>query len=286
MEWLEAEAARGIGRHGDVERHLAKLVSDVSGFQDAARAHLASLTTSVTEGEHTLDRLSIELHSLPYTSEPLRMKAEDGRECIGYDSGGAGALDTFQDPFHGPKEFMKERLRVYVDMVRDRKPVVDLGCGRGEFLDLLAQSGIEAIGIDADARMVERARENGHRVVLSDAVRYLEAQPDSSLGCVFSAHFIEHLRLDSLLTVLRLSRSKLARGGLFVAETVNPHSIAAMKHFWIDLTHEKPIFPEVAIALCRSAGFPKARIFFPRGKGNLSEDLWEQGEYAVLASVW
>jgi glycosyltransferase involved in cell wall biosynthesis/SAM-dependent methyltransferase len=286
MESLEAEAARGLGRHGSIERYLAKLVNDVSGFQDAARAHLASLTTSVTVGEQALERLSRELHALPYTSEPLRMKDEDGRECIGYDSGQAGPLDTFQDPFHGSMEFMKERLRVYVGMVRDRKPVVDLGCGRGEFLDLLAEAGIEAEGVDADPRMVEHARKNGHRVVLSDAARYLEAQRDGSLGCVFSAHFIEHLPFDSLLSVLRLSRSKLAPGGLFIAETVNPHSIAAMKNFWIDLTHQKPIFPEVAVSLCRSAAFRSARVFFPRGSGVLADDLWAQGEYAVLAAVW
>jgi glycosyltransferase involved in cell wall biosynthesis/2-polyprenyl-3-methyl-5-hydroxy-6-metoxy-1,4-benzoquinol methylase len=287
LESLEAEVARGLGRDADVERHLAKLVTDVSAFQEAAKGHLASLTGSVQASEQTLDRLSRQLHALPYTSEPLRLKAEDGRECIGYDSGGdegAGG-EVFEDLFHGSREFVKERLRVYLALVRDREPVVDIGCGRGEFLDLLAQSGIEAEGVDADPRMVEHARKNGHRVVLSDAARYLEKQPDASLGCIFSAHFIEHLPFESLLSVLRLSRSKLTRGGLFIAETVNPHSIAAMKNFWIDLTHQKPIFPEVAVSLCRSAAFRSARIFFPRGTGVLAEDLWTQGEYAVVATV-
>jgi len=287
---VEEKMGRAFGRHGDIERHLAKLVSDVTEFQDAAKAHLASLTAGVSAGEKTLERLSRELYALPHTAEPMRVRAADGREYIGYD-GNEGSRTTvdvypsFEDSFRGPEAFIKDRLRVYVDMVRDKQPVVDIGCGRGEFLDLLAESGLRGVGVDDNPGMVERCRRRGREVELTDAADYLAGRADGSIGCIFSAHLIEHLPFESLLAILRLSRSKLSRNGLFIAETVNPHSIAAMKSFWVDPTHQKPIFPEVAVTLCRLTAFKSARIFFPRGNGNLEEDLWQQGEYAVVASA-
>ena len=268
IEPIEEEMDRTLERHRAIERHLAKLVSDVSGFQDAARAHLASLTRSVRAGSDGLDRLSRELHALPYTAEPVRVRAEDGMESIGYDltDPSERPLDVylgFEASFRGPEPFIQERLHAYLGMVKGRQPLVDIGCGRGEFLDLLAEAGVPGLGVDANPGMIERCREKGHTVELADAAEYLAAQPDGSIGCIFSAHLIEHLPLDSLLSVLSLSRSKLVPGGLFIAETVNPHSIAAMKHFWVDLSHQKPIFPEVAVTLCRLHGFKSARIFFP-----------------------
>jgi SAM-dependent methyltransferase len=285
---LEENMGRAFGSHGDIERHLVKIVSSVSEFQDAAKAHLASLTASVSAGEKTLERLSRELYALPHTAEPMRIRAADGRECIGYDgnegvSAPADFYPSFEDSFRGTEAFIKERLRVYLDLVRDKPPVVDIGCGRGEFLDLLAESGLRGVGVDVNPGMVERCRRRGHEVELADAADYLAARADGSIGCIFSAHLIEHLPFESLLAILQLSRSKLSSNGLFIAETVNPHSIAAMKNFWVDPTHQKPIFPEVAVTLCRLLAFKSARIFFPRGNGKLEEDLWQQGEYAVVA---
>jgi glycosyltransferase involved in cell wall biosynthesis/SAM-dependent methyltransferase len=285
---LEEKMARALGRHRDVERHLEKLVSDVSRFQDAASAHLASLTKEVQTGQGTLDRLSRELHALPYTAETLRFRTEDGLECIGYDSADESGAEfepgsSFEDSFRGPGAFIRGRLSAYLDMVRHHRPLVDIGCGRGEFLDLLADAGMSGVGVDINPGMVARCRRNGHEVELADAGDFLAAQRDGSIGCIFSAQLIEHLPFESLLALFRLSRSKLSPGGLFIAETVNPHSVSAMKNFWVDLSHQKPIFPEVAVTLCRLQGFASARIFFPQGGGSLEEDLWERGEYAVVA---
>ena len=80
------------------------------------------------------------------------------------------------------------------------------------------------------------------------------ALPDGSLGTIFCAQVIEHLPHDQLRRLLELSLRKLAPGGLFIAETVNPHRISSLKTFWVDLTHQHPIFPEVALAICAIAG--------------------------------
>jgi O-antigen chain-terminating methyltransferase len=131
--------------------------------------------------------------------------------------------------------------------------------------------------------MIARCREKGLAVEQAEAVSYLEAQPDGSLGVVFSAQVIEHLSYEELVSYFQLAERKLARGGLFIAETVNPHSIQAFKAFWVDPTHRAPIFPEVAVTLARLYGFESAYVFFPLGTGELEIDRRTQGEYAVVA---
>jgi O-antigen chain-terminating methyltransferase len=106
---------------------------------------------------------------------------------------------------------------------------------------------------------------------------------DGSLGAVFTAQVIEHLEPDELSRFLELANRKLGPEGVLIAETVNPHSIQAFKTFWVDRTHRAPIFPEVALVLCRLHRFEEARIVFPLGTGSFDDDRTTQGEYAVVA---
>jgi SAM-dependent methyltransferase len=149
---------------------------------------------------------------------------------------------------------------------------------------LLAGEGISASGVDSDAGMVERCRALGVQAVRGDANEYLESVPDGTLGTIFSAQVIEHLRYDELRRLLALARRKLRAGGLLIAETVNPHRMASFKTFWVDLTHEHPIFPEVALALCGIAGFEQAYVFAP-GFDSFESARFEAPAYAVVATV-
>jgi hypothetical protein len=94
---------------------------------------------------------------------------------------------------------------------------------------------------------------------------------------------IEHLPYEELLRFYGLGLRKLEPGGLFILETVNPHSVPALKTFWVDPTHQHPLFPEVALALCEISGFESAYVFHPNGKGQVEVDRYETGEYAVVA---
>ena len=94
---------------------------------------------------------------------------------------------------------------------------------------------------------------------------------------------IEHFDFEALRRFLELAITKLLPGGIFVAETVNPHSVQALKSFWVDPTHRAPIFPEVSAALCLLEGFESGRVIFPNGSGELDRDLREEGEYAIVA---
>jgi SAM-dependent methyltransferase/glycosyltransferase involved in cell wall biosynthesis len=203
--------------------------------------------------------------------------------------GGAEGSDTyrsFEDIFRGSEDFIRERQRPYLELLAGREPVLEFGCGRGEFIDLLREQGVTYVGVDRDEGMVRRCREKGHtEVVQGDGIAYLAGVADGSLGAIFSAQVIEHLPYEMLLRLLTLARAKLREDGLLIAETVNPHSPAALKTFWVDLTHQQPIFPEVALALCRDAGFASAYVFHPGGCGDVEHDRFSEGAFTVVANT-
>jgi glycosyltransferase involved in cell wall biosynthesis/SAM-dependent methyltransferase len=190
----------------------------------------------------------------------------------------------FEDLFRGSEEMIRERQQVYLDLIADHQPVLDGGCGRGEFLELLAERGIEARGVDLDATMIERCREKGlENAEQADLLEALERAPAASLGTIFSAQVIEHLGYEQLQRLLELGLSRLKPGGLLIAETVNPHSAAALKAFWVDPTHVRPLFPETMLALCEEAGYAAGDVFAPVGTGSWERDRTRAGEYALVA---
>jgi SAM-dependent methyltransferase/glycosyltransferase involved in cell wall biosynthesis len=207
---------------------------------------------------------------------------------IGFRSGAAEASDGysgFEDLFRGSEEMIRDRQRVYLELVAGRSPVLDAGCGRGEFLDLMREQGIEARGVDLDPDQVARCRKKGHEVEEGDLLEVLERTPEGSLGAIFSAQVIEHIPYPGLKRLLELGVSRLRPGGLLIAETVNPHSAAALKAFWVDPTHQHPLFPETMLALCALAGYASGDVFAPVGTGEWGLDRTRVGEYAVIATT-
>jgi 2-polyprenyl-3-methyl-5-hydroxy-6-metoxy-1,4-benzoquinol methylase len=233
--------------------------------------------------------LSHRLNAVPYMSDPNRFRYLDshGNEVLGFRTRRAEHGDVypgFEEIFRGTEAFVRDRLRVYVPLLRQHERIVDIGCGRGELLDLLRDAAIPVVGVDVDESMVRHCRQKGHTVERSDAISYLKDRADASVPAIFSAQLVEHLSYDDWLAFLELSSVKLKPGGQLVMETVNPHALQAMKTFWTDLTHRRPIFPEVAVAWCWLFGFEQAYVFFPNGCGELDRDRAVQGEYAVVAT--
>ena len=133
--------------------------------------------------------------------------------------------------------------------------VLELACGRGEFMDLLRDAGVAARGVDVDGGMVELARAAGHEVQHDDALSGLRALPDDSLRGVFSAHFAEHLSPDDLDAVVQESARVLAPGGVFVAATPNAACLSVLGHdFWRDPTHIRFYEPRLLAFYCAKAG--------------------------------
>jgi len=167
----------------------------------------------------------------------------------------------FENQFRGSQDAIRARLESYLPYFDGASDVLDVGCGRGEFLDLLQARGIRARGLDLNHEMVEICRARGLDVAESDAVGYLEGQPDGSLGGLFAAQVVEHLDPPYLLRFLDLAFHKLRPGAPIVLETLNPACWTAFFDSFIrDITHVWPLHPETLRYLVQASGFPAARI--------------------------
>jgi SAM-dependent methyltransferase len=262
----------------DVEERLANIEPLVDGLVDAVRS-----VHSEAEQRNS------HLYATPYLAgEPFTSFHSVVGEVVGFRAAlDASAEDSsyagFEDLFRGPADRVTQTQRPYLPLIRDHTPVLDVGCGRGEFLELLSAEGLPATGVDSDPGMVARCRARGLKVSEGDALAHLEAVEPGTLGTVFCAQVIEHLPADALRRIFELAHRVLRPDGLFIAETVNPHSLPALKMFWVDPTHHHPVFPEVALALSGLAGFHSAFVFAP-GFEDFEKARFESNSYAVVAS--
>lgn len=162
---------------------------------------------------------------------------------------------VFEDKFRGSTEDIKQRQAVYIKYFEKCQNVLDIGCGRGEFLSLLKENDITARGIDINEDMVLYCKKNDLDVHKADVFTYLQSLEDESLDGIFLAQVIEHLQPTELISLVKLSYDKLQCGSYFVAETINPLCISAHEWFYMDLSHVKLIHPRTIEFLLESIGF-------------------------------
>ena len=169
----------------------------------------------------------------------------------------------FENRFRGGPEAVKKQLRQYVSFFPKDGPVLDLGCGRGEFLELLEENGIKGSGVDLNGQMVDICLDKGLLCREGDILEALTAQADSSLGGIFSSQVIEHLPPAYLEKLIESCLHKLAPGGALILETVNPLSVFALVQvYYLDLSHHNPIHPQALKFLLETAGFDDVEIVF------------------------
>jgi len=175
---------------------------------------------------------------------------------------GEQAYLEFEDRFRGSSDEISRRVEQYVEQLRGRGEILDLGCGRGEALEVFRAAGLAARGVDGSAAMVEVCREKGLAVEQGDLLAALASAAPESLGGVVSFHVIEHLPAPALDRLIRLAWRALVPGGSLILETPNPLSlVVAARNFWVDPTHLRPVHPDTLEHLVRSAGFePVERI--------------------------
>ena len=169
---------------------------------------------------------------------------------------------VFEEKFRGAREDIKERQLKFLEYSRDCKNVLDIGCGRGEFLEILKENGINAKGIDINEDMVGYCQSKRLNVEKADAIEYLDKIEDKSLDSIFLDQVVEHLEPKYLIKLLELCHKKLKFGYYIVIETVNPLSLTSFANFYLDLSHKKPIHPETLKFLSESAGFREIEVKF------------------------
>ena len=140
-------------------------------------------------------------------------------------------------------------------------PVLDIGCGRGEWLELLQEEGLHARGVDANRVLVADCMERGLDVVEADLVAYLRELPDKSLGAVTGIHVVEHLPAETMMKVLDEAVRVLKPGGALIFETPNPENVlVGSYYFHFDPTHRKPLPSPTMRFLFEARGLDKVEV--------------------------
>jgi len=167
----------------------------------------------------------------------------------------------FEDRFRGSIDDIRDKQRMHVPVFAGASDVLDIGCGRGEFLALLKAAGVSARGIDLNTEMVASARERGLDAVEADALAHLESLPDASLGGIMSSQVIEHLAPSYLVALLPVALKKLRPRAPIVLETINPACwLAFFSSYLRDFTHVWPVHPETLQYLLQASGFTRVEL--------------------------
>lgn len=244
-----AEVSKRTGaRVKDLERSLAQTVSEFS----ASRARLQSEI-----------RLAQQLTAVPMSSHrPAASTPETGLPQAELDE----IYVAFERAFRGEPSLIKSRGERYLPLMRvspvhSHMPVLDVGCGRGEWLALLRENGLAACGVDLNPAMLDVARADGLDVVEADALAYLDERPERSLAAVTGFHIAEHLALDQLVRLLDAAYKALSPGGVVLFETPNPECLVVGAYsFHLDHSHVRPLVPAFMEFLMRQRGFSDVRI--------------------------
>ncbi len=211
----------------------------------------------------------------------------------------AGVYSLFEERFRGSPQDITEKQRPYVPLLRGLPgPVLDVGCGRGELLSLLAGEGIAASGVEFNPIAAAVCRQQGLAVEEGDGVAVLSGKADASLGGVVALQVVEHWSPDVIFAFLREARRTLAPGGVLIAETVNTDSLSALKAFFLDPSHVRPVPADALRFLAQAAGFTDTRIeyraFLPERErleensendAKLNRLLFAPQDYAMIARV-
>jgi O-antigen chain-terminating methyltransferase len=247
------------GRLNGVDDRLARLDEWTARVEDQR----------VPERLARLDRAVRDLRDRIEASPPVaRTSNGDGGSAASPSTAASWAAERsfdyleFENRFRGTPEQIADRQRFYVDLFRGAEArVVDIGCGRGEFLGLLAEAGVPCYGLDRHPDMVALCREKGLDVVEGDSLAHLAATEPGSLGGMFCCQMVEHLDPAEVPGFFELSLRALAPGAPLVVETINPESLFVFAHaFYVDLGHLRPLHPLTLEFLAQVAGFSSVKV--------------------------
>ena len=201
---------------------------------------------------------------------------------------------SFEDKFRGHRSEIKKRLLAYEPFLQilkqqDEKPAAaDLGCGRGEWLEILKQNGFTARGCDLSEEMIKECEKNALEAKNQGAIEFLSELEDSSLALVSAFQLVEHLEFSELCELIKQARRVLKDGGILLLETPNPENLrVATLNFYLDVTHIQPIPPMLLEYLCEFEGFNNTFMMRLNSNLSFSEDLENQNVTLrdVLSSV-
>lgn len=257
-EWHKGETL--TKERDELKRQLEQAIKE----RDEARHHNHLNHQAKSAAEARVSELEERLvEATRYHQTVLIPEGEKVSACIG----GDGFYRALEDKFRGTREDIKQRVSIYLPFVRpiaERHPGVqalDLGCGRGEWLEVLKDANIAGHGIDQDTGMLDGDEILGLSVEQADAITYLRAQADASRICVSLIHVVEHLPFDMLRDIVAEAKRVLVPDGVLIMETPNPENfMVGSCTFYMDPTHQNPLPPPLLAFVPEFYGFERVKV--------------------------
>jgi O-antigen chain-terminating methyltransferase len=272
-----------------VTQHLFKHIDIITRERgEAFQAAAAGIARTELENESTYLRAEIQREVAQ-----LQRKIDAARVSSPSTSAPAPGLLTpspaiddalyiaLEDAFRGDPIVIRARQHQYLpyvqNVVTQSAPLLDIGCGRGEWLNILKDSNIPATGIDTNAASAQECSAQGLTVSHADAISYLSDAKEKSLGAITLFQVLEHLPFPTMVHLLRLALRALVPGGVLIAEVPNSETLSVgASTFWIDPTHERPLFPGLLEFLATEVGYTSV-------EGLYSSPLAPEPDFSELA---
>lgn len=234
---------------------LKETVKSISALDLGSR--VSNTETECRRLDIALTKLKKQLTVRPaeqVTSAEIRRDTGGSAGAAQYDSYTGVDYFNFENHFRGSRELIKERQKEYLKYFESCSSILDIGCGRGEFLELMRDSGLSAVGVDTYEDFVEYCRSLGLDAVCADGIGYLKSI--ESIDGIFVGQVVEHLTTEQVIALIDTAYEKLTEGGVLIMETPNPRSLSIFTNaFYIDPSHNKPVHPETLKYFARNAGF-------------------------------
>lgn len=270
---VSARVAEGNQRLAQIEERLSTQVALLNkGLEKQLHEQRAVVETIEDRIAAEKELLKTQIEEIRVQTEQLQTLVEELQRAPDFHHLDA-LYAALEDRFRGSREEIKDRFRIYlpyVETARESGDVIDIGCGRGEWLEILNETGIKARGVETNRVLIEQCRERGLEVVEEDMLAYLRNLPDESIGAITGFHIIEHVSLDALVILLDEALRVLRPGGVAIFETPNPENVlVGSNFFYLDPTHRHPLPSELMQFLVESRGFHSIEV--------LSLHPWDSG---------
>ena len=220
---------------GEVKNNINQQGKDIGEVKNVCNKNINDLDVRIGVGIEGINKKHSELAEfIEYSPKKMKLKTRLNEiPKIDY--------VEFENKYRGSEDLIKKRQSVFVEFFKNCNNVLDIGCGRGEFLELLHKENIYSTGIDIDSGMVKRCKEKGLNVIKADVFEFLEDLENDVLDGIFCSQVVEHLSFKEIQYFIYLLSQKVRPEGVALFETINPRCIKAMQNFYLDITHVQPV---------------------------------------------
>ncbi|OWJ56541.1 methyltransferase domain-containing protein [Inquilinus limosus] len=254
-----ASLATDLSSLREVDPHLLRLQAETEELRGRINSHWRSIVDQKLRLELLLTEARKRLPEAFDTTQIETIANEQSHLLDAF-------YVSFEDRYRGTRDDIKNRQKIYVPYARKAAEatggeLIDIGCGRGEWLELLGENGLAASGIDLNRIMVEECHARGLKATLGDALEILRSLPERSLGAVTGFHIIEHIPFNVLVTLFDEVLRVLKPGGLVIFETPNPSNLqVAAERFYMDPTHLNPLPSDLVSFIAAARGFSGVEV--------------------------